>query len=153
PWMGQSLPAAEIRRRLAGKNLSPAPELKALKRKALEVPATVSWVVERPTVAADGVALARPNALYWYDGAQARPAWAHTFPLAPTKDLWAPVLPGPFQPAVGAGNIYTRWGIQPNTGPNRGYLLANVTAFDLRTGIQVWSTAANPGWQDLCPMN
>jgi outer membrane protein assembly factor BamB len=159
PWLGGPARADVIKERLtAAAPPPPAPiTLAALDHRVLSVPASPTWVHDQPVVSADGVLVGGPNLLAWYAGDDAKPTWAHVFPRALSTELWAVVAPGPFQPAVVDGRIYTRWGVEPvltDTRTRRQVpFLAHVAAFETRTGTLLWSTAGIPAWDDLGPVS
>lgn len=153
-WLGKDMPAGEIRARLSTKKVAAPFDLKALDKKTLEAPGSASWVYDRPTIHRDGLAIAGPSLLAWFDGSQPKPKWTQTSPLGVSKDLFGTLIPGPFVPAVDSDRLYTRWGMQTLTKKvGSANFLVNVAAFDTRTDTQVWSTEANPDWQDLTPVN
>ncbi len=154
PWLGNDVPAGEIRARLAAKKAVVPYDLKSLDKKTLEAPGSSSWIADRPTNHRDGLTIAGPTLLAWFDGVQTKPKWTQTNPLGASKDLFGTLIPGPFTPAFDSGRLYARWGMQA-LGKKGGTvnLLVNVAAFDTRTGTQLWSTASHADWQDLAAVN
>ena len=156
PWMGKKASAGDIRARLKRKPPAVPFALKDLERIVLDVPVWRPWVFIQPAAHDEGLAVAGPRVLSWYDGTQTKPLWTKEHPLAPSEALWGGLVAAPFQPQVADGRLFTRWGIQtlPTKVAGRDYnLLVNVAALDLHTGKEIWSTSANADWEDLCPVN
>lgn len=159
PLFGESLKATSIRTRLqTGSQQAPAPIVLAdLRPWALTLPASPSWIDERPGVHADGALVAGPNLLAWFAADSDRPRWSHVSPTAVSSAIWAPVGPGPFAPAVARGRVFTRWGVEavPDRPRDRGprHQLTHLAAFDIQTGEMLWSTAREPAWETLAPVN
>jgi len=150
PWLGKKASAGDILQRLAPKAAAAAVPLKDLERKTLELPGSVSWLYELPTAHTEGLTIAGPSALAWYDGVQTKPAWTKAHALAPTSVLWGGLMASPVQPTTGGGRVYARWGVVTLGKVN---LVANLAAFDIATGAQFWSSAGNADWNELIPVN
>lgn len=159
PWMGGKLKASTIRERLtvSKKAAVTAPRLAELERTTLQAPLSPTWINEQPTVHDNGVIVAGPNLLASFGNDSTKPRWSATSPTAISTSLFAPLAPGPFQPAVAHGRIYTRWGIEPNPARlkqrDKHHQLVNVSAFDLRSGDMLWSTRNESAWDDLAPVS
>lgn len=158
PWMGGELSAAAIRARLTADRRAPREpaELAALDQRVLRVPPSSSWVFEHPVAHAGGLVVGGPNLLAWYNDDSDRPAWSHSFPVAQSRQLYAVVAPGPFQPAAGQGRVFSRWEVTAvPTAPRRLLLrpshLTHVAAFDCTSGGLLWSTSSDPAWEGLSP--
>src|SRR5262249_12534344 len=151
-WLGEKVSAAELRERLRGK-AAPAPAVKLadLKRQTLEVPPSTSWVSGRPASSSSVKVVAGPTLLAAFGPEGGKPIWQQTFPEAPTDNVFAPMVHGPFLPAVADGRVYSRWGVE-SVAKGVG-LLCDVAAFDAAGGRLLWSTSALPAWKDLCAIN
>jgi outer membrane protein assembly factor BamB len=153
PWMGDMVAAGVIRQRLQAERTAPSQvvDLKTLEQRLLTIPASSGEIGDQPGIGEDGLAVAGPATLAWFGGRATKPTWLHLFPVTPSK---GPIVPGPFIPAMGSGRVYARWGVQAVAIPSGNvHHLVDVAAFDMRSGVPIWSTAGNPDWQDLCPIN
>jgi outer membrane protein assembly factor BamB len=183
-WFGKPTAAKAIEAQLKA-GMPPAEAaaaLKSLQVQAIGLPSEPAWVVQiklrnrpdleqrdlllpsqvQPVAGADGLLVAGPNLLAWYAGGSLQqPRWTQVFPCDVSLRLWGVVAPGPFQPAVAEGRIYTRWGIeqgQPNEddhgeGNPWAHRLKDIAALDCARGHVLWSTSGNAAWRELCPVN
>ncbi|MCU0980242.1 MAG: PQQ-like beta-propeller repeat protein, partial [Pirellulaceae bacterium] len=178
PWMGRPAAAKTICERLvAGWKPPPAPaDPASVGVLPLQLPDRAFWILQfdsrldapgrsqflpqevQPLAAGEGVLVAGPNLLAWYDRETLdKPRWTHTVTTPLSGWLWARLAPGPFRPTILEGTIYTRWGIEQSAqrrddeGNQRPNHLNDIAAFDCATGRLLWSTSGDPAWQGLCP--
>lgn len=171
PWLGEELSSEEIRKRLAARpasNQQPAAsnQLPTLII-TLEKPPTNAWshplyeilgqdMLDRFPPAegeihsfASGTLVCGPSLLAWYEGDSPKPAWVKTGNKMiahpgrrPEHYLGNLIVPNSFEPSLYRGRIYTRWGIQKDTG-----VPTSLAAFDQQSGDLIWSTSRIEEWQ------
>ncbi len=181
PWQGGEAKDQVIRERLLGQPEPPAPAVKLadLDLKLLKVPAAPAWSLELPPKAASelrdakaasfpipmphagGVLVGGPNLLARYDDDLTKPRWMMLGRTSLYGGMQDATAPGVFQPIADGGRIYTRWGIASSQPGNiRKEVKVNtlirqlkdLVAIDARNGDLLWSTARDPGWEELEPL-
>ncbi len=172
PWMGRMESGARIRAQLLAPEtrppaLSGAPFARGIPQRLLHEPPAPPWPGEwtsgpllglltnlpvlQGTVVEEGgvVLLAGPALLACYGADSVEPRWVR----APSRSAAgggsgkAPggfVAPGRFAPALSAGRLYTRWGVDP-----AGVYPLGLAAFEGDTGAPLWSTLGDPAWAGL----
>jgi len=171
PWAGRRQKATAILKSLLSAEAAPDAEpvsLTSLRRTDLQL-AAGAWPIEllealpsglrarfpagcgRLQAAGDGALLSGPSLLACYPAGAARPSWQRTDPLltdpTPGPAVRYP-LPGEFRPAVAAGWVYSRWGLDGS----RRFPTA-LAAFDLRDGRMVWCSSGRPLWRGIRPIS
>ena len=112
--------------------------------------------------ATDGtIVVAGPNLLACFGEDPSRPLWTRS-PRAmdrpvrrikpevrgPGSRIITAPAPGPFVPAVAAGRIFARWGMDYT-----GQYLRGLVAVDARSGRILWSTDDDPAWAEMLPVS
>lgn len=171
PWMGRMESGARIQAQLLAPATRPpappgAPFARGIPQRILHEPLASPWpaiwtsgsligmltnlpVLQGTVVERGGfVFLTGPALLACYGADSVEPRWVRT-PSRPTagghgKTPEGFVAPGHYSPALSAGRLYTRWGVDP-----AGYYPVGIAAFDWETGAPLWSTLGDPAWAGL----
>ena len=155
PWMGKKLSAQEIRERLQNPP-APAPvTLKELQHKVLVIPDSVSWMYGLPAVYPEGLAVAGPSSLAWYDGSGVKPAWSKLADLAPANKLWQPLHSAARAAVRRGGQSVCSLGSSHATYQHAGAaeLLLDLAAFDVAARANSYGprSRSRSGWTIFAP--
>jgi len=127
-----------------------------------ELTEAISPLLVRPQAHARGTLVAGPEVIACFGEDPSRPLWTRSATGSGGRhgrlemaDSYVLVVPGPFQPAIADGRVFSRWGLEETR-----RFLTDVAALDLATGEMLWCTAgasstsagAGAAWGDLWPI-